>query len=535
MKKKLFVGLGLAMLLFIMGALMVLRHLETIIVNQGIASEQNVIISIYNEMLYFMRSAQAELYRHQAGYSRNIDDLVTYIESFENNRHILSSQYQNHFGDVTCMQCHPRIEQRLLSVNNIFSDIDELLEEYKRDVSVLITTRDPLQRQIREQMATQNGQIITSALETAHHAAHEMWLEVHSNSNRIIERSRHAILLSIAFTLLFCASIFLVVIRGITRPVQNLIGGIQTISRGDFSQRVEVKTRDEIGIMAEAFNTMAERLDRIHREKDSLLQELQELNENLEHRVEQATAALRETQAQMVRAETLAAVGTLAAGVSHEVSTPLNAITGFCRIMLEEVDESHPLYEDLKVVEQEALRCRRIVQSLLQFARVPSHSTSLACVNELLDETMTLVSYQTATKGITIDRDFSSDLPDVSADPMQLKQVLLNIVLNAIQAMEGRGRLHIRTFTLRDTVMIAITDSGPGIPAEQQQKIFQPFYTTKSGGTGLGLAISYGIIKEYGGDILLESAPGKGTTVTITLPAYQTNEQEHKDDTDPDC
>ncbi len=526
MKRKLILGLGLALLIFTIGAMIVIKNLDTIVMNQSLINEQDLIIGKYNEMLFQMKGAQAELYRHQAGYTRNIDDLVNYIEAFDENMNFLSKQYDMHLRDVACMQCHSRVEERLISLKGIFSEIKDLIRDYKEDVSILITTDDTVQIRLLEDTATKTGNTITGQLEKIKHAAGKMRDEIKNKRNVLIKRSRMVIFISILLTFAFSLAIYIAVIRGITMPVNSLIKGIQTIASGDFSQRVNIKKgspknrkifwgSDEIGFMADAFNTMAERLSAMDMEKDRLLHALQGFNEELEKKVREATEKLRLTQENMVRAETLAAIGTLAAGVSHEISTPLNTIIGFVQLTISEIDDNSPIKGDLKVIEQEAMRCKKIVQGLLNFAKPQKHEERLTDINNIINETLSLIEYQPSMKKIVIKRDLDKRLASVEADPMQLKQVFLNLILNSVQAMPEGGELKITTRNTGEGIEAVVSDTGTGIPEEEQQKIFQPFYTTKEDGIGLGLSIIYGIIKEHGGDIFIESSREKGASFRV--------------------
>lgn len=519
MKRKLVLGLGLALLIFSIGALVVIKNLDTIVINQNLINEQDLIIGKYNEMLFQMKGAQAELYRHQAGYSRNIDDLVNYIESFDDNMDFLSKQYSSHHRDIACMQCHPKIEERLTSLTGIFSEIKNLIKDYKEDVSILITTDDESQIRFLESAATLKGNTITGLLEKVRHAADKMRDKIKNKRNILIKRSQIAIFATIFLTLIFSLIIFIAVIRGITTPVNSLITGIQKIASGDFSQRVDVNTKDEIGFMAKAFNDMTEKLSNMNKEKDRLLHTLRGFNEELEKKVKEATEKLRLTQENMVRAETLAAIGTLAAGVSHEISTPLNTIIGFVQLTISEMDDDSPIKGDLKVIEQEAMRCKKIVQGLLNFAKPQKHEERLTDINNMINETLSLIEYQPSMKKIVIKKDMDTKLVLIEADHLQLKQVFLNIILNAVQAMPEGGELKIMTRNANGGVEAVISDTGAGIPDEDRKKIFQPFYTTKKDGTGLGLSISYGIIKEHAGEIYVESDAGRGSIFRIFLPS----------------
>ncbi|WP_333656149.1 sensor histidine kinase [Dissulfurispira sp.] len=401
----------------------------------------------------------------------------------------------------------------------IFSEIKNLIKDYKEDVSILITTNDESQIKFLESAATPKGNTITELLEKVRHAADKMRDEIKNKRNILINRSQIAIFVIIFLTLIFSLIIFIAVIRGITIPVNSLIKGIQKIGSGDFSQRVDVNTKDEIGFMAKAFNNMTERLSAMNEEKDRLLHTLQGFNEELEKKVKEATEKLRLTQENMVRAETLAAIGTLAAGVSHEISTPLNTIIGFVQLTISETDNNSPVKGDLKVIEQEAMRCKKIVQGLLNFAKPQKHEERLTDINNIINETLSLIEYQPSMKKIVIKKDMDTKLVQIEADHLQLKQVFLNIILNAVQAMPEGGELKTMTRNANGGVEAAISDTGTGIPDEDRKKIFQPFYTTKKDGTGLGLSISYGIIKEHGGEIYVESDAGRGSTFRIFLPS----------------
>lgn len=519
MKKRLISGLGLVLFIFTIGAMVVIKNLNTIVVNQNLINEQDIIIGKYNEMLFQMKGAQAELFRHQAGYTRNIEDLVNYIGMFDENMGFLSRQYAGHIHDVACMQCHIKIEERLTSLKGIFTEINTMIKDYKEDVSIMITTDDENQMRFLESAATQKGNTISGHLEKIRHAADKMRGEIKGKRNALINRSQIVIFSTIFLTIVLSLVIFIVLIRGITGPVNSLIKGIQRIASGDFSRKVELHTKDEIGFMAEAFNGMAERLSTMIDEKDRLLRTLQDFNLELEKRVKEATDKLRLTQENMARAETLAAVGTLAAGISHEISTPLNTITGFVQLTLSNLDDTNAIKGDLKVIEQEALRCRKIVQGLLNFARPQKHEEKLTEINGIINETLSLIEYQPSMRKINIKRDLNGKLRPLDADPLQIKQVFLNLILNAIQAMQDGGELRIVTDNTGSGIMVEVSDTGIGIPEGEVQKIFQPFYTTKKDGTGLGLSISYGIIKEHGGDIYVRTSSDKGTVFVILLPS----------------
>ncbi|HTS12205.1 MAG TPA: ATP-binding protein [Candidatus Limnocylindrales bacterium] len=234
----------------------------------------------------------------------------------------------------------------------------------------------------------------------------------------------------------------------------------------------------------------------------------------------------RQIQSKMLQTEKMAALGQLVSGIAHELNNPLTAIMGYAQLLLVHGLNSGQLSEAKKVY-SEAERARRIVKNLLYFARENKPERSRADVNEIIERTLALRGYELKVENIVVDCDLASDLPRTMADPYQLQQVILNLVVNAEQALvEGRGQGHvwIRTSHLRqragDRILIEISDDGPGIAPEIASRIFDPFFTTKPPGvgTGLGLSIVYGIVHQHGGEITLDSQRGLGARFTVELP-----------------
>ena len=240
------------------------------------------------------------------------------------------------------------------------------------------------------------------------------------------------------------------------------------------------------------------------------------------HELETTLAQLQATQQQLIQSEKLAAVGTLIAGVAHELNNPLSNILGRVQLLQRAISDD-AAEQGLQTVRDECDRAIRIVRNLLLFTREHKPETTLVSVNDTLDEVLELRAYELRVSNIELRKDFQADLPEISADPHQLQQVFLNLVINAEQAMTAahdRGVLSIRTQRVRDVLYVTVADDGPGIPNELVSKIFDPFFTTKEvgAGTGLGLSVCYGIVKEHGGELHVKSEEGKGTTFTIELP-----------------
>jgi two-component system NtrC family sensor kinase len=241
---------------------------------------------------------------------------------------------------------------------------------------------------------------------------------------------------------------------------------------------------------------------------------------------------LEQAQSQLIRTEKLASLGQLAAGVAHEINNPLGTITIYAHILLKGMDKDDPRREDVELIVNESNRAKEIVQGLLSFARETKLRPGPVNVNDLLEDVLGLVVNQSLFHNIKTRKSLFQGLPTIVADETQLKQVFLNIILNAAQAMEGNGKLSITTTPERKQIKVKIRDTGPGIPPEVVKNIFSPFFTTKEKGTGLGLAISYGIIERHNGKIDVETALGKGSAFIVSLPISVDEEQ--VEDTKPD-
>ncbi len=251
-------------------------------------------------------------------------------------------------------------------------------------------------------------------------------------------------------------------------------------------------------------------------------------NARLYQELQERIRAQQLAEARLVRSARLAAVGEMAAGVAHELNNPLTTVTGFVELVLEDLPADAPQRADLELVLEEAHRARGVVRRLLDFSRPVEDQRVRADVNELIVQVLPLVDHLARTNNITITTELSEGLPWISLDPNQIKQVLLNLVHNGLQAMPHGGPLLIRTFQekrewggqTQDMLGIAIRDRGDGIPPENLERLFEPFFTTRPAGkgTGLGLSVSYGIISSHGGLIDVSSQVGQGSCFTVYLP-----------------
>jgi signal transduction histidine kinase len=231
---------------------------------------------------------------------------------------------------------------------------------------------------------------------------------------------------------------------------------------------------------------------------------------------------IQNTFERMKQADRLAAVGELSAGIAHEIRNPLATIKGAVEILESEIPENHPKREFVQVVREETARVNRIISEFLTFARPPRPAFEPAHLNEIVESTLLLLRKEAESSLVRIATRLE-ELPSVSLDRDQIRQVLLNIVLNCIQAMQSGGELTISTFYERssDEIVVLIRDTGPGMDADQLDKIFDPFFTTKPGGTGLGLSVSYQLVRHHGGSIEVRRNPDAGLTFEVRLPSRQ--------------
>ncbi|MBP1742328.1 MAG: putative response regulator protein, partial [Deltaproteobacteria bacterium] len=224
-----------------------------------------------------------------------------------------------------------------------------------------------------------------------------------------------------------------------------------------------------------------------------------------------------------IQTDKLSSLGRMAAGIAHEINNPLAGILLYSSNLVKKVPETGPLKKGLEVIIHETIRCRGIIQELLEFSRQREPLKVLAGLNGVIEKALSIVSNEFRLNRISLERRLSDTLPSVLIDVNQIEQVFINFLMNAVEAIQGQGEVCVRSYRDEDnrSVVVEIEDSGMGIPQEHLEKIFDPFFSTKPKGTGLGLAVNYGIIQKHGGEIKVSSQPGRGTTMTIRLPYEQ--------------
>ena len=293
--------------------------------------------------------------------------------------------------------------------------------------------------------------------------------------------------------------------RFVSRPVASLVRTMESVEAGKLDRRVEIRSGDELGRLGNSFNEMIRKLSGAQAELEKL------------HHL------------QLARADRLASLGEMAAGIAHEIKNPLAGIYGAAQVLSAEFPEGDPRREIVGEMMALVKRLDNTIRDLLNFARYTEPQYTKANLNDVIEKVLFLVQQGREGKKARIVREFDPAMPDIEMDPEQVKQVFLNLALNALQARPDGCELRIRTHAevpedFEDTpfrggyVVATVADNGPGIPPERLGKIFQPFYTTKEGGTGLGLPMTRKILNLHDGRITAASEPGKGTVFTVYLP-----------------
>ncbi len=381
-----------------------------------------------------------------------------------------------------------------------------------------------------------------------------LWLPVGSSRATIVVFLAVLIVIDVGLLLLLGDYLLRQVIL---KPLRAIVTGAEAIARDDYSQRIQVEGGAELTRLAAAVNELGDKLVQTQRRLSDNIQSLNEVNR-----------ALTEARDELVRAEKLASAGQLAAGIAHEVGNPLGAILGYLEVAERRPRIGPELVGDLR---REARRIDRIVKGLLDYARPRQPAPRTIEVNEVVSGALELVESQGHFKGIDLELMLGDDLPSVQADAHQLEQIMVNLLLNAAQAVDGRDgrRIEVSTETVpyeawipparrRDdppgidyshlrrlqarregltpppftmgtrVVRIAVSDNGPGIPAEIVDRVFDPFFSTKETGqgTGLGLAVSARLIEGMGGTIRVESGDAGGACFSVFLPAAEIEEEE---------
>ncbi len=342
-------------------------------------------------------------------------------------------------------------------------------------------------------------------------------------TNYYLSQTRvRSIVYEIAAILLIALLFGVFIFSMVEKPIKELTKGTVEISKGNLDYRIDIRRSDEVGQLAQSFNLMTKQLKEAK-------EEITELNRSLERRVEQKTRQLRQAEAHMREIDKLASLGKLAASVAHELNNPLAGILTYSKLMerklagKREIIDSE-IFRVLNIIQDETSRCGQIVKDLLLFARREGDAFTETSLHEVIEKSLKIVWHKIELQEIQVVKNLNLDNDRLQCDPAQLRQALIALLINAIEAIPGQGTITIETEAFDENdIALRIRDTGVGIPEEVRDRIFEPFFSTKeeSKGVGLGLSVVFGIVRRHHGNVTISSEPGEGTTIRITLPRFQ--------------
>lgn len=366
------------------------------------------------------------------------------------------------------------------------------------------------------------------------------------------QKKHQALLLTFFSIFIIFITVSLLFGKLVGTPIKKLIEAMTKAEKGNLEAQASIQSRDELGELGRHFNRMLGTIRETHKQNVQLLSQVNQFNEELTRKIEDATSelakrneelrllneALFRSQRELSQSEKLAALGEVAATMAHQIGTPLNSISGYIQLMLQEGNLQPKDRDRLKIVESQLDRLADSVKDLLSITRLPRPQLTPLNVNGVLEELIHLIEPWLHTRKVRLLSSLHNDLPLVMGDPTNLQTVFLNLIANALDAMPHGGLVTIRTQNtppLASTknngwVEISISDTGIGLTEESKKKIFDPFFTTKKigEGSGLGLAICQKIVKEHSGSLEVESEVGKGSTFSIFVPILQRNETDEQ-------
>ena len=337
-------------------------------------------------------------------------------------------------------------------------------------------------------------------------AIFELCLSMKKTDENVARNRRFLASSAVAIIAVVSIAISLIFATQVNRPISSLVGVMRRAEEGDLSVRAQLPRRDELGSLGRSLNSMIGRLDESQREVERFHTE------------------------QLIRAERLASIGELAASVAHEIKNPLAGISGAVQVLAEGFPAEDPRREVTTQILRQSERMDKTIRDLLNYAQPLQAEPYPVDVNETLERASFIALPNPARSKVRVRRDFAEGLPRTLADGKHLEQAFLNLILNAVQAMPGGGDLELRTALREEAeaaggrrfIEVVIADTGVGIPPQVREKIFSPFFTTRTQGTGLGLSITRKIVEQGGGTIAVASEPGKGTAFTVLVPVVET-------------
>jgi signal transduction histidine kinase len=478
MKKKIVIGLGILSIIFIAGGIYIIATIERATSTLNDVIELHQVEILREHLLIQIKRVQSDLYLKNTRYARGVDDIVSHVRGMDDVIH-------------ACFECHhaEHVVEKLTGLN-------DQIEKYKGALSRILTISANVTRlEAEEDAGFQVGLDLVEKVNTMITLTQNRLEKQTQSTFQEISNTKMILFLFVTLGPPAAIGLAFVFIRGFTRPVNMLLKATRRLKGGDLDYRI-AGLKGEFGEVAASFNEMA--------------------------------GALKELMNKMQRLEQMKVVGEMATGLAHEIKNPLTGI----KVSMEVLSQEPTIPEEdkavlLKVVD-EVKKIESLMKNILNFAKPPKPQLTSVDVNNLLDATITFsLRYPSLSshnsKVIHIRKDFCDPLPTAMADPVQLQQVFLNLLLNAGDAMPEGGKLTVTTShaTSAQSIQIAVADTGKGMDEEVRGKVFHPFFTTKAKGTGLGLSIAKQLIEQHGGSIRAGSNAGGGTIFRIVLPLAQ--------------
>ncbi len=542
------------------GAAVIVGNLRFLVANQQLIIFKDQIFHDHERARELIQSAQARLYQHQAGYTRDIDGLIDDISQFEKIIGSIVPHYRQHVREENCRGCHDDALQTVDGLEETVRGILLNLDRYRESVSIIITTNDRQARLLHNGIANARGEEILSTIQRVNASAGLMIERLRALTRRLLRHTERTIEASVGAVGLIFVLTLVYLLWSMNRLFGTLLRGTESVIRDDLSFRLPLASRrDEIGLLATRFNLMAERLqarDMQIREKTGEIEEanlrLHDLNETLEEKVQERTHDLQSSLEQfrrtsialedskrrleaanqdLVRANK--AKANFLSIISHELKTPLSVINGFLSLILDEryENDAKHLREAVQISKRRGEQLSRMIDELIDLSRLDARSLVLrrlpTDVAAILRELGAEFEEEFRRRELRFSLHLPPELPALVCDPDKLRQVFTNLIDNALKFSPDAGEIELTAEDRGEEILFTCRDTGIGIPDAERERIFEKFYqidssaTRRFGGAGLGLSIVREIVTLHGGRIWVESTPGHGSTFFISLPKNQ--------------
>ena len=544
----------------IIGAVSIVGNLRFLVANQQLIIFKDQIFHEHERARELIQAAQARLYQQQAGYTRDIDQLIENIATFETIIGSIVPHYRQHISP-DCSGCHEDGQQAIDRLEGTIREIMVNLDRYRESVSIIITTNDRQARLLHNGIANARGEEMLATIQRVNSSAGMMVQQLRKRNETLLQHTERSIEAAVAAVGLTFVLTLVYLLWSMNRLFATLLRGTESVTRDDLSYRLpQASRRDEIGLLASRFNLMAEHLqvrEREIREKSSEIgdanRRLHDLNATLEQKVDDRTRDLQEsleevrrtsaaledskrrleaTNKDLVRANQ--AKANFLSIISHELKTPLSVINGFLSLILDEryENDAQHLREAVQISKRRGEQLSRMIDELIDLSRLDAHAMVLrrepTDVAALLRALGGEYQEEFQRRGLHFTLRLPQALPVLVCDPDKIRQVFTNLIGNALKFSPDGGEIELGAEDRGEELLFTCRDTGIGIPASERERVFEKFYqvdstaTRRFGGAGLGLSIVREIVLLHGGQVWVESTPGQGSTFFIALPKNPT-------------